>query len=753
MGELAPETQKPRQLAHLLPMSGQPGEVWAGLAPQRVSLGGLFAVDRWISGSLQTLAEPSRGNLSGQNAGLALPRELWRAVGALGVGTALTLVFWFPLWRGGGPVGGDVYYYTLPQKAFYAQCLKEGGLPLWNNLVGNGYPQLAESQTGALYPPHLLLYGLLDLGWAYHGSLLLHYVLCFVFCWLFARVLGLATLPSFFAALVYTYSWFPPRISLEWSILGGAWLPLALWSAERFLQRRLWRHAMGLAVVLSLQMLSGHFLVAFLTQLLLVAFVPLRLLWAGQDLPREGGMARSRAVLTLAIAVAGSYLLAAAQLVPTWELKQHSQRATVTQEHNPGYGYIPPRYLAQIVAPWHWYLDEEPFQATADPTGPRTNRVEAHLYFGLLPLLLAGFGTWRAAREKRRQVMLWLVPGGAAVVYSTGCLVPLTNHLPGFSYFEGPGRYGIITTLAVAVLAGSGFQAAWHRLAGAARPLFLIVAGGATVADLYSVSRQVSHAVLVAHPPVKFLDASNLRMGIQASGEPVRMFNEGKNLPSLVGAGTMPVYLGLSPAQYYDPALMMPEPYPFNEVRPTAEQIAWLRRHGVTHLLSLTELETRPWPVVLAWFGDDRCLNPALARLPTHGFYLYTLKGSRGRCAWLESAGQPSPVLKEYGRHRVVVEAESASGGMLVLTDLAYPGWHVTVDGQPAEARIVEATFRGVALPPGRHTVIWTYRPVSVYWGAGISLASLAVMMLLGHVRFWHPHLLGKQRKRASTHL
>jgi len=669
---------------------------------------------------------------------------------ALAAAVGLTLVFWFPLWRGGGPVGGDVYYYTLPQKAYYARCLKEGGLPLWNNLVGNGYPQLAESQTGALYPPHLLLYGCLDLGWAYHGSLLLHYVLCFVFSWLLARAVGLAHWPGLLAALVFTYGWFPPRVSLEWSIVGGAWMPLALWCAERYLQNRRWRHALGLALILAVQMLAGHFLVAFMTQLLLAVYVPLRVWCAGDEPPEAAGARKTGMVLALTAAVALAYPLAAVQLLPTWELKQLSQRATVTAEHNPGYGYIPARYLSQVFLPWYWYPDDSLFKAAAHPSGPRTNRVEAHLYFGMVPLVLALYAAWRVARDGRKRWLAWIVPGGAALLYSTGWLIPLTNRLPGFNFFEGPGRYGIITTLSVALLAGEGFQQVWRRLAGAARPLFLAVVAGAAVADLFVVSRLITHVALVNQPPVRRLEQSNLRQGVAASKEPVRMFNEGKNLPSLVGAGTLPVYLGLSPAQYYDPGLMMPQPYPFNNVPPTPAQIDWLQRHGVTHLLSLTELDTRPWPVKLAWFGDDWCLNPALAREPTHGFYLYELLGSRGRCAWLDPRAGPPPVLVEYGRHRVVVECESAAGGTLVLTDLAYPGWHVMVDGQPARQRVIEATFRGVDLPAGRHTVTWNYRPGSVYWGAGISLASLAGVLLIGHVRFWHPHLLHLRRQEAA---
>src|SRR5207302_4641543 len=72
----------------------------------------------------------------------------------------LTVVFWHPLWTGGGLVGSDIYAYYLPQKAFFADSVRAGVLPFWNNLVGHGYPQVAESQTGVFYPLHWALYPL-----------------------------------------------------------------------------------------------------------------------------------------------------------------------------------------------------------------------------------------------------------------------------------------------------------------------------------------------------------------------------------------------------------------------------------------------------------------------------------------------------------------------------------------------------------------------------------------------------------------
>ena len=140
-------------------------------------------------------------------------------VAAFAVG--LTVIFWQPLWTGGGLIGGDTYTYYLPQKTFYADRLQAGEFPLWNNRVGHGYPVLGESQTGACYPSYLLAYSTLDVNTAYNAVHLLHYVFAFLFTWMYARRLGLRTMAALLAGVVFTYGWFPSRCCWEWAIVTG----------------------------------------------------------------------------------------------------------------------------------------------------------------------------------------------------------------------------------------------------------------------------------------------------------------------------------------------------------------------------------------------------------------------------------------------------------------------------------------------------------------------------------------------------
>jgi hypothetical protein len=72
--------------------------------------------------------------------------------------------------------------------------------------------------------------------------------------------------------------------------------------------------------------------------------------------------------------------------------------------------------------------------------------------------------------------------------------------------------------------------------------------------------------------------------------------------------------------------------------------------------------------------------------------------------------------IAAYGNTDVTVEADSPDGGWIVLNDLWHPWWFATVDGQAAEIQRANVLFRAVAVPPGRHAVRFTFRPLAGAW-------------------------------------
>lgn len=81
---------------------------------------------------------------------------------------------------------------------------------------------------------------------------------------------------------------------------------------------------------------------------------------------------------------------------------------------------------------------------------------------------------------------------------------------------------------------------------------------------------------------------------------------------------------------------------------------------------------------------------------------------------------------------RIAVAADTPTGGLLVLGDQWADGWTSTVDGTPAEVVRVNHALKGVAVPPGKHEVVFAYWPPGLT--RGLIAAGVGVAVLIGWV-------------------
>ncbi len=93
--------------------------------------------------------------------------------------------------------------------------------------------------------------------------------------------------------------------------------------------------------------------------------------------------------------------------------------------------------------------------------------------------------------------------------------------------------------------------------------------------------------------------------------------------------------------------------------------------------------------------------------------------------------------IVQYEPERVVIETDTLTDGILVLTDTYVPGWQARVDGQPAQVHVADYTFRGVRVPAGQHRVEFVYAPTSFTVGATISLAAIAFCVMWAAVMIY----------------
>ena len=82
---------------------------------------------------------------------------------------------------------------------------------------------------------------------------------------------------------------------------------------------------------------------------------------------------------------------------------------------------------------------------------------------------------------------------------------------------------------------------------------------------------------------------------------------------------------------------------------------------------------------------------------------------------------EPCQVL-ERRSDRIVIQAVLPHDGLLISSEVYYPGWQATVDGDPVEVIRCNYLFRGVRVPAGSHEITFELRPKSLIVGGWISL-------------------------------
>ena len=87
--------------------------------------------------------------------------------------------------------------------------------------------------------------------------------------------------------------------------------------------------------------------------------------------------------------------------------------------------------------------------------------------------------------------------------------------------------------------------------------------------------------------------------------------------------------------------------------------------------------------------------------------------------------------LQRYEPNQLVYEVQSDKGGVVVFSEIFYPGWTATVDGQPASLGRVNYVLRALRVAPGRHEVVLSFFPVTVDRTETVAYVSMALLLLI----------------------
>lgn len=136
----------------------------------------------------------------------------------------------------------------------------------------------------------------------------------------------------------------------------------------------------------------------------------------------------------------------------------------------------------------------------------------------------------------------------------------------------------------------------------------------------------------------------------------------------------------------------------------------------------------RDWSRV-AVVESDRAIVPAPTEPPA---------GQREHC-----------ILRRADPLGVEIDVRLASPGLVVLSDLYYPGWQLSVETDGASRAVpilcTNRVMRGAALPAGNHRLVYRFRPQSVALGGAVSSAALIGLLVAAGVLAWR-----RRRRRGA---
>ena len=146
-----------------------------------------------------------------------------------------------------------------------------------------------------------------------------------------------------------------------------------------------------------------------------------------------------------------------------------------------------------------------------------------------------------------------------------------------------------------------------------------------------------------------------------------------------------------------------------------------------------------PWAQGNAWFVDDVQIvdnaDEELAALATANLRT-TAVIDRSRfpaAASLSSTGAADGELRltDYVANALTFQAETAAPRLAVFSDIYYPGWRCTIDGEDTDILRADYVLRAVVIPAGKHQVEFRFDPQSLHTTEAVANTSLVALILL----------------------
>jgi hypothetical protein len=342
--------------------------------------------------------------------------------------------------------GNDLASQFIYWRAFTADQLRHGHLPLWNPHVFCGMPYLGWAQTAVLYPTNWLDL-LLPLSRSINLGIALHVFLAGLFTYMWGLRRGLHPVAAVVAGALFMFSGscflhvYAGHLSLLYAI---AWTPLLFASVEEWVRTRALGWVLAGMAAVTMQIYAGDFQACFYTAVAAGLLMLFGLI---------GSRRRAMVLLGFLGIYAGAAVLGAVQLLTSFQAASESIRAGgVTYDFASMVSFAPENLLTLLAPGFFGNGIDAPYWG-------RWYRWEMCLFIGVSGLALAIYGAARGKRDLRRglvpllAIMLVLALGANTPVFKF-----LYHFVPGFDRFRANAKFIIEASLFMVMLTGAGLD-------------------------------------------------------------------------------------------------------------------------------------------------------------------------------------------------------------------------------------------------------------------------------------------------------
>ncbi|MEK7581231.1 MAG: YfhO family protein [Patescibacteria group bacterium] len=671
----------------------------------------------------------------------------------------------------------DAWNLSIANKYYYSQQVKLNKLPIWNPLIGTGFPVLAEGQTGIFFLSNIVLFRFLPFPLAYDINIILTFYIAAVGTYFFARSLTLSKIASLYGGILFSMGgFFVVHVQHLHLIQAASILPWLFWAINMYVGSSRKLYLSAFALLLSQQLFAGFPQLVFYTLFGICIYLCIRILL-------YKNIERSKLMLIILFTILG-FGLAAVQLLPTYELLKVSGRSYTGASILEQFPYTY-KNLLQFLNP---FILGSPKNGTYATWSPGTWGIywESVAYVGIIPLLLILSSFFFKHREKESKKVFWIfiILGTLSLMLSLGKYSPTHPifSIPPFNIFRVPSRFLLTTQFSLSLLAAGslikfkGKYITWAIIFISTADIFYYFYNYNPTYEAKKWLQPPETAEVIGNNSERILSVGQsenwnkhfLKEGWAKANDYYyfarNSLDQNSNL--IFSKSQISAYESLRPKRLkeFTDAIYDGFTVDGNKLTLSDKSARMLTASYLSTIVTTKDLQNDNYEKIYQYkpTGNDTFSVYSNREEPIRTYIAtnYTLATSIDEIKAIAKNStfdpQKKPILeidpllsKDFlasswttkitgsSENEVNLFADLNGDGILILADSYHPGWSAYDNGQKVEIIPANINQRGLSLKSGGHQITFKYQPSSVFLGALISLTSIIILSIFSVFEYY----------------